>query len=283
MKNILKKNYDITIDDYKNYKEGIIFFISDSYYYFSKCIFDEEYLDNLSFFCKNIKINQLNIHDFVYNKYGKILTEGYVLLKINVFIENINENDLKKFYLVDCNEYKDKYVAMNKVWEDKIDYLEKQLSEFSYNKLINNSFDYFVGIAEMLIIFYRKNINVDNINLCLSHNALNSLSTIDFYNPLYLSFDYWMKDLATYIRLSSDFKLLYEVIEKINDYGNKVYLFIRLVFPFEYFEEVSKILLEVKEDDELLKIINEIEKYEDYVMELQKIFGIYLFTWIKKG
>lgn len=281
MKEILKKNYDIEIDNYQQYQDGILFFLKDSYFYFVKCIFDEEYLNNINVFCNSLN-KEIKVHNLVYNKFGKILTDGYVLMKINVFIDVITKEDLRKFLNINCQKYKNKYVSMNQIWEFKIDYLEEQLSELSDNKLINNSFDYFVGIAENLIKFYKENINIENIELCLSHNALNSLSTIDFYNPLKFSFDYYLKDVATYIKISSDYNFLYEILEKNLDYGNRVYLYVRLIFPFEYFEEVSKILLDVNNNYNLIKIINEIDKYENFIMNIQKIFGIYLFSWIKK-
>lgn len=278
MKEILKKYYNIEIEDYTEYNEGIVFFVSGSYYFLTKCHYDEKYIDELVNICNKIK-GKVKLHDFVYNKDGKVISEEYILFKINVLLDDIDEKDIYSFSYINGNEYKKEYVFMDKFWEDKIDYLEMQLSEFSNNKLINNSFDYYVGIGELLISFLKKNFNKDNINLCLSHRCLNSLNSIDFYNPLNISFDLPLKDMAAYIRITSDEELLMNLIDKNID---RSYFFVRMVFPFMYFDEVSNIIVDKNDNRKLIDIVNGVNKYEEYIGRMEKLFGIYLFPWIKK-
>lgn len=281
MKEILEKYYEIKIDHYNDYDDGIIFCVNGSFYLLTKCFYDESYVTDLFSFCEKIKGNKVMLHDFVFNKNGKLLSDEYVLFKMNVLITDIDIKDLNKFSSINCNEYSKDYVFMDKFWEDKIDYLEIQMTELSNNKLINNSFDYYVGVAEILISFLKKNYEKKDINLCLSHKSLSTLSTIDFYNPLNISVDLPLKDMAAYIRIKNDHDLLYELLDKqlYNDYQ---YLFVRMTFPFDYFYEVSNVLLDKKSDKELIKIVNNVYDYEQYLLKMEENFGIYIFSWIKK-
>jgi len=103
---------------------------------------------------------------------------------------------------------------MAQFWEEKIDYLELQLSELSNNLLLNNSFDYFVGIAEILLEYLKRNYSEENIDLKLSHRCLNCLDSIEYYNPLNISFDLAYKDIAAYLRKSKDIDLTIDIIDK---------------------------------------------------------------------
>lgn len=281
MREILKKNYGINILEYKEYHDGMIFFINGNYYYFTRCYDSEEYLIELYQFCNKMKLRNIRLHDFVFNVNGKLLSDGYVLFKINVLIGDITLDDIRIFNSIDCNEYRDKYIFMDKFWEAKIDYLEMQLIELSSNKVINNSFDYYVGIAENLILFLKKNYVKDDVRLCLSHRGLSTLCSIEFYNPLNIGPDIDLKDVAAYIRITNDQDCLYDIVEKVK--GSKYkYFFVRMVFPFDYFYEVSNVLIDGVSDKKLINIINKVDNYEKFIYKMQQIFGIYIFSWIKK-
>ena len=276
---ILKKYYKIDIKDYQKYKDGIIFQIDGINYLFTKCYFNKEYIDNLYQICNNFK--QLKLHDFVFNKDKQLISEEYILFKINVLIDNITLEDIIKFNSIDCNMYKNNYISMQTFWENKIDYLEIQISELSDNPLINKSFDYYIGIAEILIQYLKK--HPLNIDLCLSHKGLHSINSLEFYNPLYLSFDLKYKDLATYIRQTNDYNLLFKIIDNRVDDTNYNYFFVRMIFPFDYFDIISDMVIDLEEEKILVNMLNNIEEYEKYIGEIQDIFGIYLFPWLKKS
>lgn len=278
----LKENYNIEISKYKEYKEGIIFYYDGYYYYYTKCYIDENSLKELNKLIITLKHHHIKLHDFIYNNKNELITEEYILLRINNMISNITLDDLNKFSKINMNKYLDNYLSMDQVWEQKIDYLELQLKEISNNKLINNSFDYFSGIAEIIIKYLKINYNKNKINIVLSHQTLTSLSNIDYYNPLNISYDHYLKDLSSYITYNNNYNLLLDLIDKLNP-NELPYLFSRLVFPFNYFEEVEQILLNSKNEQQLLEIINNIPKYEKNILEIEKIFNIYLFDWIKKS
>ena len=277
MKKRLNKYYGIDINEFKEYNDGIIFFVGGDYYYFVKSLYDEEYINFLFNICTELK--NIKLHSFVFNKENKLISDGYVLFKLNNLIDDITIQDIYSFINVDCSKYKNDYIFMDKFWEDKIDYLEIQLTELSNNKLINNSFDYFVGIAEILIGYLKDNFDKESLNLCLSHRCFNSLSTIEFYNPLNISFDIYLKDIASYIRITKNRELLLDVIDKESRNLNYLkYFFVRMVFPFSYFREVSNVLIDGKNNEGLVKIVNNEYEYECYIYEMEKIFGIYIFS-----
>ncbi len=279
--NKLKEYYGLDVQDYECYKDGITFFVNGNYYLFTKCLFEEEYLNDILELCNYVRSSGIKIHDFVYNKEYKLISDGYVLFKINVFIEEIDFDDILLFKRLDCSKYLKKYVFMDKFWEDKIDYLEIQLSELSDNKLLNNSFDYYVGIAEILILYLKNNYDKEKIKLCLSHRCLECLDTLEFYNPLNISVDLPYKDVATYLRRKKDVLLLTSMIDESLRDGNYGYFFARMVFPFKYFHEVEGILVDKKSNRELIEIVNNVDNYERYLFDMEKMFGIFLFEWVK--
>lgn len=280
MKEILEKYYDIKIDYFKNYKEGILFQINGINYYLVKAYYDIDYVNELFLICQEFTKQQVHLHDFVYNKNGLLLSDGYILFKLNVLIDDIDLEDIKKFNMINCNKYINEYVTMETFWEKKIDYLEMQISELSDNPLINHSFDYYIGIAEILIKFLKN--NKTKIDLCLSHKTLDSLSTIEFYNPLNITFDLKLKDVASYIRMTNDMDLLCDILDHRDESFNNAYFFTRMVFPFKYFDIISDMVVDNEEEKDLALMLNNVSSYEKAVGEMEKMFGIYLFSWIKK-
>ena len=274
----LKKYYNISVDNYYEYDNGIIFTLNGCNYFYLSTIYDQAYLEMLANIILELK-NKIRLHEFVLNKDGNILSDGYVLLRMHGFIDTIDLNDINK-YTIEVNSSHYKYfINMVDFWYKKIDYLELQVTELSDNKLINNSFDYYVGIAEMLLIYLKQYDN--KYNLYLSHKVFKSLSNIDFYNPLNMTFDSKYRDLAYYIRLNKDVELL----EKVIKYTNKNeynYLFVRLVFPFEYFEALNNVLIDKKNEKELVSIINNIDNYEEWIQTIEDILNIHIFNYIKK-
>lgn len=281
MKNILKNKYGIEISDFEEYDDAISFIVDGTLFYFKKTVYDEVYLRELQQW--QIWLNgSVSLHDFVFNKDGNLLSDGYVLFKCNVLNDNVNLNDVILFNNIRNLEKKKYFINMVDFWESKIDYLERQLSEFSYSALINNSFDYYVGIAEQLLSYLKKQQYDKNADLCLSHRVFNSLSSLEFYCPLNVCIDYSVRDLALYIRNTNDVNLLMELVDKIIDVDEKAYFFVRMAFPFSYFTELSNVLIEKKDEKKLINIVNNVNQYEKYLSFLEEQFNNKLFYWIKK-
>ena len=279
MKDILLKYYGFVVKDCKKYSEGIIFFINGDNYYLCRCYLDDAKIKSIYKLVNDIKNKYcIMFHDFVFNNDGNILSDGYVLFKLNVFDGDIDQYDLFKYNSIIVEEYeKNNFYDM---WINIIDYLEIQISEISDNKMINNSFDYFVGIAEMLLSFYKIN-KGDLVSNYLSHNNFNSLSSIEFYNPLNVCVNNKYKDIVSYIRLTNNWEMLHKLIAALNDFEKK-YVYVRLAFPFSYFRCINELIVDGVGVEKLMELVNDINVYEDYLVGLDNIFGYKLFYWIKK-
>ncbi len=276
----LRKYYNIDVNEYEQYINGIVFLVSGIHYYFIKSILDEESVKDIYIKLNNQKYNRLRLHEFVLNKDGNVYSNGYVLFKVNVLIYDIDLNDILVFN--SYSGYSDEYLRMDELWYSKIDYLEYQIEELSYSKLINNSFDYFVGLGELLLSFYRNNY-VENVNnMCLAHRELKTTSSLEFYNPLNIVNGNKYKDVVSFIRLTNDWNLLESLVDSASA-NDKNYIFVRMCFPFEYFYITSRIVLKEIEENELIIYLNKINDYERYLADIEDIMNIKLFFWLKKS
>ncbi len=277
MIDILKKYYDLELEYSRKYNDGLVFFVNGDYYYLYKTILSSVDIQKAYELSILLKDKKILLHDFVFNKDGELLSEQYVLLKLNYMIDDIDLNDIKQLQINIEYDYREDFY---KLWTNKIDYLEKQLVDLSNDHIINYSFDYFEGIAEMLLSYYKDNVVLTN-NDFIVHRVFYTLNTIDFYNPLNIILGDKYKDFASYIRITSDWDLLYELLNNI-EYNNRLYLFIRLSFPFYYFNLVNSFVLGETTEEKIVKLVNEIDIYEKYLSKLEKVFGINLFSFIKK-
>lgn len=279
MNDILEKFYNIKNVFLKEYNNGVVFTIGGINYYLVKTFYNEKELEKNYELCLFLKSKNIKIHDFVFNNENLLLSNGYVLFKVNVLIDEVDYKEVFLFNIM-ANEYKKEYIRFDKFWEDKIDYLELQLSELSGNKLINNSFDYFVGIAELLILFCKNNYIYDE-NVYLVHKSFYTLDSLEFYNPLNITIGCKYKDIVSYIKIIGDLELLGNLLDNVNN-NDKIYIFSRMCFPFKYFEIINDILLSDKEEILLVEIVEHVDKYELFLDRMGGLFGIKIFSWIKK-
>ncbi len=260
----LKDLYGIDIDYYEELEDGIVFFINDYYYYFIYTDLEEEYVMRL-FHVSNKYRNIIPFHSFVFNENGKVIEEGYILFKINTFINDITLDDVNKYNIVVHNEEPFNMISF---WENKLDFIEDKIIKIDNYKVIEN-YDYYQGIAELLL----KMLNRKDNTIYLAHSTFNTLSSLSFYNPLNIVFDYRERDIASYIRITKDYSLINKVINNLN-YN---YFLVRLCFPFSYFDSLYNYInkkIDYVEDDIL--------EYEKYLLEIEKLLDIHLFNYIKK-
>ena len=277
MEEILEKYYGLKNCNTINYDNGYVFFVDGKKYYLVKTNYDENMIEELEKMIYFLHKKNILIHSFIKNNANRYISNGYILMIINVFGNEITMYDIGRFSDItyDNGYYKD----MNSFWYEKLDYLNKQRNDLSDNDLINNSFDYYLGVSELLL----KNLgnNLGKTMITLSHKCLTNLSVIDFYNPFNIIYDVWLKDIGYYIKITNNYGLLDKYLDKLNRYELN-YLFTRLCFPFEYFCEVSDILIDKAEEKGLLSLVTNVDKYERHLFNMENIFGIRLFEWIKK-
>ena len=278
MKELLNDYYDINIDTYRQYEDGIIFVVNgDNYYFYRVKDIEVSFVDEL---IQNVlNKNNIRLHSIVLNKNGDVLSDGFVLLKLNVLPCEVDYNDLKKFVSCNMNEFKKYYLDFRTVWMNKIDLLEKKLNDSSKEQIVNDSFDYFDGIVEILVKFVGT-VDLEGTNLVLSHKK-NYNNTIDYYNPFNLTIDLMYRDLVFYLKNNHNESDIFDYI----GFDNKdlKYVFARMAMPFEYFELIDRYLNGEDVKQEISLLIDNIDLYEDYLYALQMLFNFNVFAYLKKS
>ena len=278
MKNLLIYNYSITVDTFQNIDAGITFYIDyDKYYFLELSRLPKELLE-----INDILTNHINPYHFIIkNKLGDIITtdgnKNYCLIKIRG-PEN-DEMTLKEmlYNLIEINKPNSILRRDNwgLLWSEKVDYLEYQISELGTNHpIILSSFSYYVGLAENAIEYFNL---IDNKNekLVLSQKRIKYPNiSRNYFNPLNLVIDNKTRDLSEYLKscfFENGYPIdeLTDIIKKhILNQNEYNLLYSRLLYPSYYFDELSEILEKNKKEDVLLKYINKVNNYEEFLKKV---------------
>ena len=99
------------------------------------------------------------------------------------------------------NIVKAKKKNWTKIWSDKNDYLEFQISELGKkHPIIRESFSYYIGLAETAIALTNE-VQNNEITYVYSHKRINRDDTLlEFYNPLNITVDARVRDIAEYLK-----------------------------------------------------------------------------------
>lgn len=305
MEQFLKYFYDIYIDNiykkdnkYYFYKDNSLFCVVKNYR------LPEELKDILEI-CYEMQ-NRFPVSQIVFNKFGQISSDydnnNYILLKINTNMSSdITINDIIKINnSLFLNKDKKELYRNNwaKLWESKVDYFEYQIKELGRNKkIILNSFSYYIGLAENAISIANicELYNKDNMNekIVLSHRRINyPCMEYEFYNPLEYIFDIQVRDVSEYLKSMFFYTDRNHTIKELKNYllstrlsnyeANMLYA--RLLYPTYYFDIYEKVIEDLKEESELLDIINKVDEYELFLkeayFELSRMYKIEQINWI---
>lgn len=261
MKEILNKFYNININDYKEYNNGIIFVIGSDNYYLCKC--NNINIDNVLELYDYVRsVSNIKLHTIVINNNGNVVSDDYILFKLNVLISEIDYKDVMEFNLCKLDGM---YIGFNDEWVSKLDYFDNVIDELN----TYGSYDYFKGIVENLIKFI-KDFDGSKYNLCLSHFKV-CLNTIEFYNPINLCIDIMYRDIVNYVRYCDYKKNIFNYI----DPSLIKYAFVYMVVPNEYFDNLI--------NGYIKEYVDNIDDYERYLLEVEELFNIYLFEHIKRS
>ena len=305
MEQFLKYFYDIYIDNiykkdnkYYFYKDNSLFCVAKNYR------LPEELKDILEI-CYEMQ-SRFPVSQIIFNKFGQISSDydnnNYILLKINTSMSSdITINDIIKINnSLFLNKDKKELYRNNwaKLWESKVDYFEYQIKELGRNKkIILNSFSYYIGLAENAISIANicELYNKDNMNkkVVLSHRRINyPCMEYEFYNPLEYIFDIQVRDVSEYLKSMFFYTDRNHTIKELKNYllstrlsnyeANMLYS--RLLYPTYYFDIYEKVIEDLKEESELLDIINKVDEYELFLkeayFELSRIYKIEQINWI---
>ncbi len=293
MKSDIEYFYNLKIAKLNSNSHYYFFEYNYSTYYFTSFTRPIEDLTDLIRVSEELRNRNINCHEFIYNKDGKIVTViddvKYIMLKINVDINT--EIDLIDIYKMQnsltLNAEKSKLYRNNwgELWSEKIDYFEYQIHEIGKDKeLILNSFSYYVGLAENAIS-YVNNTNENypkNFTLTLSHKRIFYPNTaLNYYNPLSYIFDLRVRDIAEYLKSAFFHKenVMFEFTNylennKLTDYEYRM-LYARLLYPSYYFDLYQQIMDDNLEEDSLVEIISLVNEYEIFLKEAYILISKY--------
>lgn len=297
MNNFIEYFYGIKVDKIA-YEKNSYSFIYNKYFY-KLYVFDNssntDFLINVN---KKMLGNTL-VSEIIKNRNGEVLSIynniGYILMRIYV---NVNKGiSLKEVVSLSNSLYKDKLmINWGNLWERKMDYLEDLINENGKKyPLIVDSFNYFVGLAENAISYYNTILIDENYKFGISHRKIKIDDTIEeLYNPLNIIFDYKVRDVAEYMKISF-FNGNKNALNEFIWYLNNNYLSImevklliaRLLYPSFYFDMYEDIMIDEKEEKIITNILTKIDEYEIYLAKLIEMisskYGVDDILWLKKS
>jgi len=291
MKNILSYYYQIIIDD-KSYQDETYFSYNNhlfSLYRYERNIDEINSLVMLNNYMIN---NNVRINQIVFNIYNEPITyyenNYYVLVKIDYrfsdgsfkFIESPNS---KSYDILKRNNW-------GYLWSAKIDYIEYQIEHFK-NKypILLETVNYYIGLAENAIMYFNM-LKLDNLRLYICHRRVREN---DLYNPIELVIDYKVRDICGYLkkmfftRKMSIYDVKKYILSLNLDKIEYILLYVRMLFPSYYFDIYDRIINDNFREDEIFKITDRIDEYEELLYEIyliirRKINNFFGIDWINK-
>ena len=297
MNNFVKYFYGIDIDKVI-YNDKYYSFIYNGYIY-RLYVYDNNYGDvKVLYDVNNRRVGNTLMSEIIINQNNEVISSyngvSYILIRIFV---NVNKGiSLEEISFISRMMYRDDInVNWGILWSNKIDYLEDLINENGKKyPLIVDSFNYFVGMAENAIGYFNSVVLDKNYKYVVSHKIIKASDSVDvLYNPLNITFDYRVRDVAEYVK-NSFFNNNYNIFNELMNYLRRAQLtqmevnllVSRLLYPSFYFEMYEDILIDNKEEKILLDIISRLDKYEDYlakVIDFLKIhYNIDEVLWLKK-
>lgn len=297
MNNFIKFFYNIDIDKVI-YNEKYYSFIYEDYTY--RIYIYDGIKNNVRFMTEvnKLLIRNTLMSEIIFNKDNEALSLYnnifYILIKIYV---NVNKNiSLDEIAFISSSLYVEKIdINWGNLWSRKIDYLEDLINENGKKyPLLVDSFNYFVGMAENAISYYNTIMFDKNYHYVVAHKVIKWTDTVEsLYNPLNITFDYKVRDIAEYVK-NSFFNENKNIFNELNIYLQNNFLSImevkllvsRLLYPSFYFELYDDILIDNKDEKIILEVISKLDQYEDYlssvILFLKSRYTIDDIEWLKK-
>ena len=274
MKNLINYYYDLNIKTFKKIDKKFIFELNNKFYEFIP------FYGDINLFYKNyltvLKSNRY-CHEIVFNNQKNILTfyEGnaYLLLRKNLSINN--RVDLNEIINYDIPIYNKAKLEWKKLWKEKIDYYEYQMSQLSHKyKTIKNSFDYYIGLSENAILLLNY-INEEDIKFYMCHRRIEQNEKLDdFFNPLNFVVDNISRDIGEYIKVNFftdnlNLTLIYTCINKLRLTETEcILLLARLMYPSFYFDLYDKIIQDEIAEEKIKLYTKKNASYETFLKKM---------------
>lgn len=298
MNNFIEYFYNIKIDKII-YNHKYYSFIYNGYTY-KLYIYDNYNYNNINMLMElnNKLIGVTLLSEIIYNRNNEIISVyngvSYILLKL--YANTNKQISLNEIAFLSNTLYKEKLnVNWGFLWGRKIDYLEDLINENGKKyPLIVDSFNYFVGMAENAISYYNDIFIDKDYKYSVCHKIIRVNDTIEaLYNPLNITFDYRVRDVAEYIK-NAFFNNNKYILNELDNYlktntlslMEAKLLVARLLYPSFYFDMYEDILIDNQEEKIILDIISKLDEYEIYLSQiisyLKQSYDIDEIRWLKK-
>lgn len=282
MKYLLKNNYNLESPIISKLENNIFLIKNNNVKYIFHPIDNNEEMEVIANLLQNDR-KMKNFHTIEKNIIGNYIVyyrkKAYALLKVtenkqNDIIQIINtknrvDNHAKHQILDRSNWFF--------LWCKKNDYMHSNIVYNSKNNVMNESWDYFIGMAECAISYINS---AEYINkqkeLYITHKRVDDYN---LNNPLNIVVDRKERDVAEYIKhLFIQKQLNSEKFENIiyiikSKEMSLEHIYARLLYPTYYFDTCDEIQNDHRKEISLLTIINRSVEYELLLSEIQKKFS----------
>ena len=274
MKNLINYYYGLLINDFKKVNDVFIFEIDNKISEFIP------FYGDINKFYKTYLLlinNKKYCHEVIFNKDKFLLTfydnKYYLLLKKNIYIDK--KVDINEIINYDIPVYGEYSLNWKKLWMNKIDYYEYQMSQLAVKyKTLKNSFDYYIGLSETAISILNY-VDTNDIKYYICHIRIKANEKLDqFFNPTNIVIDNRVRDIAEYIKIN----LLNENIDidqaiyYINNIElsntESLLLLARLLYPSYYFDLYDQIIQEKISEEKINFYIKKNANYEAFLKNI---------------
>lgn len=285
MKNAINYYYNLYPENIHQTEKGYYFIINKTRYFLIKYLGDPKDIQKIYEMHLYLLNQNFYVHPIVLNTQNQILTyinnEPYILMITIYYNNKINIGDIISFLNFTTN----KSTAPNwgELWAQKNDYLEYQISMLGQkHPLIRESFSYYIGLGETAIQLVNS-LEKTNVPLVYAHRRLGINDTwYDLYNPLNLTIDYQVRDIAEYLK--SQFFNGKDIETDLTYYLNNtklstyeyMLLLARLIYPTYYFDLYEEVITDRANDEEIKKIISKVDDYEKIIKQVYHYYKTFL-------
>lgn len=275
------------ISVYKNKNKKLIRYKKDIYI-FESVINKGEILE-----AYNILKLENQYYKIILNKDQSIFTPyngvDYILMKTT----NVKENIFN--ILLEEKKINTPIKLLNRtnwsfLWSNKIDYYEYQINHIKGKyPIIDESIQYFIGLAETALSYYEYNCKNINKNITICHRRIYDDG---YFNPLNIIVDYKERDIGEFLKYlfwynEEKHENIDKIIEMlISSNKNMNLIYSRMLYPSFYFDVYDDIVNSREKPEKLLNIINRVSEYEEYLnyiqLKIKEKIEIQEINWIKK-
>lgn len=286
MKNTINYYYGISIENLVKTDNDYYFYFQNNEYHLVK--YTRPYEDMVALYKLNLEMKKRRciVHEIIMNKDNQVITiindTPYVLLKVcnykndRVFLNDINYiQNMTKGIEFDKSLLRIDWVKM---WGDKIDYYEYQISQFGKKyPILCDSLSYYIGLGENAISYIVNNPNKGEIYPVVTHKRIKvNDGSFEFYNPLNFVVDSRIRDISEYIKDcffndKFDFYEIRSFIDMFNFTDDEyVLLYARLLFPTYYFDIYDEVINNNLNEERVVKIIDKSYEFEEFLCIMYK-------------